>query len=328
MIQEYEEIKNEEIKNEEIKNDKAQNKEKTSAKKKRITKERLKELSINLVLVAIGCAVSAYATIGILIPNGLSSGGLTGIVRVLQRFLPVNFSIMYYAGALIILVVCWILLGFREARKIMVVTLMYPAFLILFERLDFMLLSEKDIILAAIYVGVISGIGAGIIFERGFSFGGTDTIAKIIHKKALPFLSLSQILLVIDAVVIILSGFIFGRNIALYALVTQVIFTKTVEVIMYGFDSKLVQVEIITRRHEEIAQYILEELGRGVTDIEITGLYTGERKNKIVTICSPRESMLIKSFIAKADRKAFVSVIHVESVWGTGTGFDSLVERD
>jgi len=302
--------------------------EEETTKKKRITKERLKELALNLFLVAIGCAINAFATIGILIPNGLSSGGLTGIVRILQKFIPLDFSIMFYAGALTVFIVCWILLGLREARKILVVTIMYPAFLVLFERVDLMLLGEKDIILAAIYVGVVSGIGAGLIFERGYSFGGTDTIAKIIHKKALPFVSLSQILLAIDAVVILSSGFIFGRNIALYALVTQVIFAKTVEIIMYGFDSKLVQVEIITRHDSEIAEYIMEELGRGVTNIEITGVYTGERKNKIVTICSPRESMLIKSFIAKTDRKAFVSVIHVESVWGTGTGFDSLVEKE
>jgi uncharacterized membrane-anchored protein YitT (DUF2179 family) len=296
--------------------------------KVKLTKERVRALFLNLFLVAIGCAISAFATIGILIPNGLSSGGLTGVVRILQSFIPLDFSVMYYCGAMIVFLVCWILLGLREARKILVVTILYPAFLVLFEGLHVGLLQEKDIILAAIYVGVISGIGAGIIFQRGFSFGGTDTIAKIIRKKALPFVSLSQILLVIDGVVIITSGFVFGRNIALYALVTQVIFAKTVEVVMFGFDSKLVQVEIITNKHDQIAQYILEEIGRGVSNIEITGVYTGERRIKILTICSPRESMLIKTYIAKEDRKAFVSVIHVESVWGTGTGFGSLTDKE
>jgi uncharacterized membrane-anchored protein YitT (DUF2179 family) len=296
--------------------------------KVKLTKERVRALFLNLFLVAIGCAISAFATIGILIPNGLSSGGLTGVVRILQSFIPLDFSIMYYCGAMVVFVVCWILLGLREARKILVVTILYPSFLVLFEGLHVGLLQEKDIILAAIYVGVISGIGAGIIFQRGFSFGGTDTIAKIIRKKALPFVSLSQILLVIDGVVIITSGFVFGRNIALYALVTQVIFAKTVEVVMFGFDSKLVQVEIITNKHDQIAQYILEEIGRGVSNIEITGVYTGERRIKILTICSPRESMLIKTYIAKEDRKAFVSVIHVESVWGTGTGFGSLTDKE
>lgn len=296
--------------------------------RKKITKVRMKKMSFDLVMVSIGCAINAFATIGIMIPNGLSSGGLTGIVRILQKLVYIDFSIMYYFGAFIIFSICWVLLGFREARKILVVTMLYPAFLILFERLGFTLLQEKDIILAAIYVGVIAGVGAGIIFERGFSFGGTDTLAKIIRKKALPFVSLSQILLVIDAGVIILSGFVFGRNIALYALVTQVIFAKTVEIIMFGFDSKLVQVEIITNLHDEIAEYILNDIGRGVSNIAITGVYTGELRTKIMTICSPRESMLIKNYIAGVDRKAFISVIHVESVWGLGSGFGSLSDKE
>ncbi len=295
---------------------------------RKITKERVKRLSFNLVMVSIGCAINAFATIGIMIPNGLSSGGLTGVVRIVQKFIYLDFSLMYYCGAFIIFIICWTLLGFREARKILVVTILYPAFLVLFEQLGFTLLQEKDTILAAIYVGVIAGVGAGIVFERGFSFGGTDTIAKILRKKVLPFVSLSQILLVIDGVVIILSGFVFGRNIALYALVTQVIFAKTVEIIMFGFDSKLVQVEIITNFHDEIAEYILNDIGRGVSNIAITGVYTGEQRTKIMTICSPRESMLIKNHIAGVDRKAFISVIHVESVWGTGSGFGSLSDKE
>ena len=296
--------------------------------KKKLTKERLLKLSLSLFLVTLGCAINAFSTIGILIPNGLSSGGLTGIVRILESFIKLDFSTMYYIGALIIFIICWAILGFREARKILLLTLMYPAFLVLFEKTNFLLLQEKDTILAAIYSGVISGIGAGIVYGQGFSFGTTDVIAKIVKKKILPFVSLSQVLLVIDGIVIILSGFVFGRNIALYALVTQVIFSKTVDVIMFGFDSKLVQLEIITNKHDEISEYILEEIGRGVSNIVITGAYTGEQRNKIFTICSPRESMLIKTYISSVDKNAFVSVIHVESVWGRGAGFGSLSDKE
>lgn len=298
------------------------------AKKRKLTKERMLKLGFSLVMVTLGCAISAFSTIGILIPNGLSSGGLTGIVRVLESFINADFSTMFYIGALIIFVICWVALGFKEARKILLLTIMYPALLVVFQKTNILLLEEKDTILAAIYSGVISGIGAGIVYGQGFSFGGTDVIAKIIKKKLFPFVSLSQVLLVIDGIVIIMSGFVFGRNIALYALVTQVIFSKTVDVIMFGFDSKLVQLEIITNKHDDISEYILEEIGRGVSNIVITGVYTGEQKNKIVTICSPRESMLIKTHIAGVDKNAFVSVIHVDSVWGRGAGFGSLSDKE
>lgn len=295
-------------------------------KKDTFSKENIKRMLIDLFVVCLGCAIGSFATIGVLIPNGLTSGGITGIVRIVQNFLNIEFSVLYYVCAFIILIICAITMGFREARKIVLLTIIYPAFLILFEQLDFKLLEQKDIILAALYVGVISGVGCGLVFSRGYSFGGTDTIAKIIKKRLLPFVGLSQVLLAIDATIIIFSGVLFGRNIALYALVSQVIFAKTVEFVMYGFDSKFVQLEIISSKDREVAEYIMEEVGRGVTNVTIVGEYTKEEKNKLICICTPRESILIRNHISRLDKKAFVSVVLVETVWGVGEGFTDIAE--
>lgn len=291
-------------------------------------KGKFKKFGIDIVFLIAGCALGAFSTIGILIPNGLTTGGVTGAVRILQNFINIDFSILYYAGSFIILSVCALLLGVKEARKILLLSLMYPAFLFLFERFPITLLEQKDIILAAIYCGVFSGICSGLVFTRGYSFGGSDTVAKIIQKKLLPHIGLSKILLVIDAIVIISSGILFGRNIALYALVTQVIFSKTVDYVMYGFETKAVQVEIITNKHQEVVDYILHEVSRGVSNLTIKGGYTQTSRQKLVTICSPRESMLIKQFVAKVDRDAFVTVIHVDSVWGNGEGFRDILKEE
>lgn len=293
----------------------------------KIDKTGVKKIGIDIIFIMAGCALGAFSTIGILIPNGLSSGGVTGIVRIIQNFVSINFSILFYAGALIILLVCAVLLGLKEARKILLLTIIYPAFLIIFEQLNVTLLEEKDVILAAIYCGVFSGICSGLVFSRGYSFGGTDTIAKIIQKKALPHVSISKILLVIDTCIIIGSGFLFGRNIALYALVTQIIFSKTVDFVMYGFQTKAVQLEIITNEHDEIADYIMNDISRGVSNVMITGEYTKTARQKIVTICSPRESILIKQFVAKLDKNAFVTVIPVGTVWGNGEGFEDILKE-
>lgn len=290
-------------------------------------KEKIKKIVTDLLFIIIGCALNAYATIGILLPNGLSTGGLTGTVRLVQTITHFNFSVLYYIFAFIILVACKILLGTKEARKIIMMAILYPAFLVLFEKLNISLLEQKDTILAAIYYGVFSGFGCGFIFQRGFSFGGTDTIAKIFHKKVMPFISISQILLVIDAVIIIWSGFLYGRPVAMYALISQVIFVKCIDFIMFGFDSKLVKIDVISDQYKEIEDYVMNELGRGISRVEIVGAYSGERKTQITSICSPRESMLIKNFIARVDKNAFVNVIHVESVWGKGTGFENLAEE-
>ena len=290
-----------------------------------IPKQTIKEWSIDWAFLIIACAMGAFSSICIMIPNGLSSGGITGICRILQGQTGIDFSILYYALAFVVLVVCGILLGIREARKILVMTLVYPAFLFLFERLNINLLEEKDVILAAIYCGVFGGICTGLVFTRGYSFGGTDTIAKIIQVKWLPHVGISKILLVIDSAIIIGSGIFFGRNIALYALVTQIIFSRVVEYVMYGFDAKVVQLEIITDKHDEVANFILHEIKRGVSNVNIIGEYTKIPRKKIVTLCSPRESMLIKQFVAREDVNAFVTVIRVETVWGLGVGFNALM---
>ena len=293
--------------------------------KEAITKQKIKELSIDWAFLIIACAMGAFSSICIMIPNGLSSGGITGICRILQGPMGIDFSILYYALAFVVLVACGILLGVREARKILVMTLIYPAFLFLFERLNISLLEEKDVILAAIYCGVFGGICTGLVFTRGYSFGGTDTIAKIIQIKWIPQVGISKILLVIDSAIIIGSGIFFGRNIALYALVTQIIFSRVVEYVMYGFDAKVVQLEIITDKHDEVANFILHEIKRGVSNVNIIGEYTKIPRKKIVTLCSPRESMLIKQFVAREDVNAFVTVIRVETVWGLGVGFNALM---
>jgi uncharacterized membrane-anchored protein YitT (DUF2179 family) len=295
--------------------------------KLKVEKGSIKKLGIDLLFIIAGCSISAVSTIGILIPNGLTSGGITGMVRIIQGFVNINFSVLYYGFAITILVVCAILLGLREARKIVLLTIIYPSTLFLFEHFNFSLLEEKDLFLAAIYCGVLGGICSGLVFTRGYSFGGTDTIAKIIQKKMMPHVGLSQILMVIDACVIIGSGFLFGRNIALYALITQVIFSKTVDFVMYGFETKAVQLEIITSKHDEVTAYIMSEINRGVTNVKVTGEYTKTSKDKIVTICSPRESVLIKKFVAKTDRDAFVTVIHVDTVWGRGQGFTDILKE-
>jgi len=287
-------------------------------------KETFKERLIDYFFLIAACAVGAFATTAVMIPNGLTSGGLTGIVRIMQSFIDINFSLAYYAGAFIILIVVILTIGFQEAKKVLVVTIMYPAVLFVLELFDFKLLEEKDIILAAIFCGVFSGVCNGIVFWRGYAFCGTESIAKIIKKKFMPQVDISKILLALDAAIIIVSAFIFGRNIALYALVTQFIASKMVDFIIYGFETKIVQVNILTSKAEETIDFVMKDLNRGVSSRKTVGEFTGQEKKELVVLCSPRESMLLKKFLASEDPGAFVTVLHVDTVWGSGKGFTEI----
>lgn len=287
-------------------------------------KETLRQRLIDYLFLLIACTIGAFATTAVMIPNGLTSGGLTGIVRLVQSVIDFNFSLMYYAGALVILIIVIVTIGFKEAKKVLIVTIMYPAILFILEQFNFKLLEEKDVILAAIFCGVFSGVSNGLVFWRGYSFCGTESIAKIIKKKFAPQVDISKILLLLDTVIIVISAFIFGRNIALYALVTQFIASKLVDFVIYGFETKIVQMNVLTAKADEVAEFVMKELSRGVSSRKVVGEFTKTEKKELVVLCSPRESMVLKKYMAQLDPTAFVTILHVDTVWGSGKGFTSI----
>lgn len=296
--------------------------------KDKLTGEQIKNYVLDFFIVMGACLAGGFATVSIMLPNGLSSGGLTGVVRILQNFLPFDFSIMYYVGAVVILIACAATLGMKEAKKIMFMSIMYPTVMVVLEQMNFQLLEEKDMFLAAIYCGIFLGVCSGLAFSRGYSSGGSDTVAKIIQKKLLPQVSVSKLLMAIDSLIIILSAFIFGKNIALYALITTVVISKTIDFILFGLETRIIQLEIITENYEDISQFIMNDMERGVSIETVVGAYSGKEKKKLLVLCSPREGLLIKQQVAKLDKKALVTMIHVDSVWGNGAGFNDIDKEE
>ena len=286
----------------------------------------VKRTIADMIFLILGCAIGAFSTTAVMIPNGLTCGGLTGIVRIVQNYISIDFSVLYYALAIVIWIVVILTLGFREGKKVLLVTLLYPAVLFVFEKLDFQLLEEKDLLLAAIFCGIFAGACNGFVFWRGYSVCGKESIAKIVKKKWMPQVDISRILLVLDCGIIVISAFIFGRNIALYALVTQIIASKVVDFIMYGFETKIVQMQIITAKGKEVADYVMHEIRRGVSSYDIVGEYTGKHRKQLIILCSPRESMVIKKFLLETDPQAFVTILQVNTVWGEGKGFTDMGE--
>ena len=93
---------------------------------------------------------------------------------------------------------------------------------------------------------------------------------------------------------------------------------------MYGFETKIVQVNILTAKPDETIAFVMRDLNRGVSSRTAVGEFTGKAKKELVVLCSPRESMLLKRFLASVDPAAFVTVLHVDTVWGNGKGFTEI----
>lgn len=286
-----------------------------------------KKFLYDTIYLTVGCLTTAFSVNFILKPNGLITSGITGLAIILEKYLLINYSYIYYIVTFIILIATFILMGKKEIMKIVFLSILYPTVLLLMQGIDFKFV-ENDLLLASIYFSLFYGIGVGMILRKGFSFGGTDTIARILNKKLFPSINISYLLLILDSFVIITAAFTFGRNIALYSIISQLIFTKVCDYIMFGFGTKLYKLEIISNKYEEISNYIMHELGRGVTLFKIKGCYTNEERVQIESICSPNQAVLVQNLIKKIEPGAFVKVLPVVNVWGKGRRFIDISTED
>ena len=285
---------------------------------------RAQEIGLALLAVIIG----SLGTVGIMLPNGLTFGGITGIARIIQKLTGINYSLIYYVLAFIVLIIVGLFLGFKEIKKIALMSVSYPTVMMVLELKKVVLIKSDDLFLVAVFCGVVLGISNGLTFKAGFSSGGTDSLAKVIKYRWLPHLGINDITFAINALIVLASVFVFGLQIALYAVIIIFVSMRVGETVMYGFSDKIVELDIIPGDAEALADYIMNELGRGVSSIEVTGEYTGDKRKQLKILCSPRESFLIKRHLAKEDPKSFVSVISIKSVWGRGRGFSDIRSMD
>ncbi len=286
-------------------------------------KTRFQAKAGEIAMALTAAVVGSTATVAIMIPNGLTFGGITGIARLIQSTTGWNYSLVYYALAMVVACIVWISLGFKELRKILLMSLAYPTIMLVIELLNIQFVTD-DKLLAAVFTGVVLGVSNGLTFKAGFSSGGTDSLAKVIKYKRFPHLAINDITFALNSLIVIVSALVMGLNIALYAIITIYVSMKVGEAVMYGLSTKIVELEIIPGDADALTKYIMEELGRGVSSVEITGEYTGDKRKQLKILCSPRESFLIKRHLAKNDPKSFVAVLGVNSVWGVGRGFSDI----
>lgn len=288
----------------------------------------MKKKILNYFIVYIGCFIQAFSITCILKPNNLTVGGITGISLVIGKIFDLNYTYIYYFICLIILICAKIFLGTREVKKIILLSITYPLILILMNKIQFnFLVDVQEKILICIYYGIFMGVGTGLVLKKGFSQGSSDTVAKILHRKVFPFLDISQILLGLDITILLISGVIFGKTAVLYAIIMQMIYSKTISTILFGLGSSMVKVVIISSELEKISQFMSDTINRGYSIGQVMGGKNRVIREKIITICSMREAMLIKNYITKIDESAFINIVPTIAAWGREDGLQDLKEK-
>lgn len=175
---------------------------------------------------------------------------------------------------------------------------------------------ENDLLIFCIYGGVLCGIGYGLVFLRNGSTGGTDIITMLIRKKFSNF-NIGALGFSLNIIIIILGAIIFGIPQALYTLISLFIQSTVLDRMLKGFSSKKLLL-ILTEKEEEVIEYVIKDLHRGVTSLVAEGEYTHDRKKMLYCIVTSRQMILLKNIVHQIDPMAFITIIDISEVRGKG----------
>ena len=272
---------------------------------------------IDLLMIALGCAIYGISLDMISVPNKLADGGLSGISLILRHFWGINMGL-----STLILNIPLILLGYRfMGKRLLAYTIWGTVSLSFFlwfwrsvpiiKQLDL----EHDLFLSAISAGVLSGIGLGLVFRYNGTSGGTDIIARICQIKF--GISSGKMLLFCDAVVLFASLSYLDIKHMMYTLLASFILSRAMDTVQQGAYSAR-GLLIISDKYEQIGQMIDLKLERGFTYFKALGGYKQDEKRVIYVVVAPREIPAIKQLIKQEDPNAFVSILEVHEALGEG----------
>ena len=270
-------------------------------------------------LIIIGCFIGASAYPLFLVPNAIAPGGITGIGMVLNNIFawPVGLTSM-------ILNIPLFIIGFRSMGKSFVYRTLIATLLfsLLIDLLHFNPLTDNPL-LASVFGGIILGFGLGLILRANATTGGTDLLAQVVHRK-LPYVTVGVFLLSLDFAVILLAGFIIGAEQAMYAMICVFVYTKMLDVVLAGIGTDKA-CYIITKLGREITHRLISDVERGVTTLQATGSYSGDRVEMLLCIVSRIEVMSVKTIVNEIDPRAFVFITDTHET--LGEGFRNLAEE-
>ena len=281
-------------------------------KNKLRNKSRRKELFMAYGQILLGCIIGGAAYPMFLVPNNIAPGGLTGVATVLNYLVqvPVGLTSMLMNVPLFII-------GFKAMGRVFVLRSLVAT--VLFSMAIDMIRVPPvtmDPLLGTLYGGVLLGIGLGLILRAGATTGGTDMVARMVHKRV-PFLSVGMFLFLIDCAVVILAGLCVGLNEGLYAMIAIFVSSKLIDMVMAGL-SQTKACFIITSALESVTQRVMTELDRGVTHLEAKGAYSGQNRPMILCVLSSQEVARLKDIVREEDEQAFMFVTGAHEALGEG----------
>lgn len=269
----------------------------------------------NLALILLGNSIYALAIAVFILPNGLITGGTTGLGISMEHYfgIPISWFVLIFNAAMFILGA--VILGIKFALTTLVSTFYYPLILGVFENIPQLSRVTDDRMLSVVCGGLMIGLGIGIVIRAGASTGGMDIPPLVLNKKF--GLSVSVMLYVFDFIILIFQMLFSDTEQIVYGILLVIIYTVMLDkVLLMG--STRIQVKIVSQKYEELNHLIQEKLDRGSTLIHTQTGYLRKEQPMILTVISSRELVHLNKIVQDTDPNAFMVVSHVNEVRGRG----------
>lgn len=268
--------------------------------------------------ILLGSILFAASLSFFLSPALIVAGGVSGIAILLAEFVPLGIGALFLLLNLPILLAGLIKFGKRFMISTLIATLLSSLFTEIF---DAVLLRHlpltDDILLSALFGGVLCGAGLGLVFRAGATTGGTDIGVRLL-RLAFPHFKPGILFFLIDSIIVLASAFVFqSPEAALYSTLTLLATSAVMDLVLYGRDrAKLLFV--ISKQHRAIARRLLRETEVGVTYVDVEGAYTEKEKTMLLVAVKNRLYPKVREVIADTDPAAFTIVAGANEIYGEG----------
>lgn len=262
------------------------------------------------LLLTIGAILGAWAYVVFQLPDNIVAGGLSGISIVINHFTGWPVGLMYWVMNTPLLILGYYNLGrWRFVLRTLYTATVFSALTDLFVLYLPIWMPQfpltDDILLSSIYAGIVGGIGAGLVYRAGSTFGGTGIIGRVIQQRT--GLPLSQAFFFADGVIILAAALVFGWEIALYGILVLFLQGLASDYTLEGASSTRTAT-IVTDLPEEMSAALMERLHRGVSYWEITGAYTRRRRYMVLCTMYRPQVNTVKRVVAEVDPAAFLTI--------------------
>ncbi|MBQ6998233.1 MAG: YitT family protein [Clostridia bacterium] len=265
--------------------------------------------------ILLGALVMAIGFSYFLIPNEIAAGGAGGVATILHSKFGLPVSLVVLSINAVLFAISWKTMPKSVFVKSAVGTLALTLFLeITADATPF----TDDILMAAAFGGILMGTGVGVVIKYGASTGGSDFLAIILYKVLNKRISVANLILIIDGLIIITAGFAFADyTLMLYMVASVYVSSKVADAIVEGGNAAK-SAYIISEKSKEISDEIMNVMRRGTTGIYGKGMYTNRDSTLILCVVIRNEIPKLRTIVKKIDPKAFIILSDVREVHGEG----------